>query len=289
MHGPYSALDAVGPAARDIEALWWVMLVGAALITALVGGLLFYAWTQRHAARQVSQRLWIVTGGLLFPLATLSVLLLFGLWTGERLLPHAREGVVTVEARGHQWWWEFTYRDASGRRLHTASELRIPAGRPIDVLVTSEDVIHSFWVPRLAGKLDGIPGHLSRLRIEAPAPGRYYGLCAEFCGIGHARNHFSVVAQEPAAFDAWLARLGAVRAPVDPAFARSCGTCHAVEAEVRSPAPNLALFGHREWPLVHPLTDPSFAARRAWLRDHGGQTATSADLDHLMNYLGSLR
>src|SRR5688500_2123581 len=121
---------------------------------------------------------------------TLAALTVYGLVIGERLLPRDAPDLVTVEAEGRQWAWTFRYADAPGRV--TDGILHIPAGRPVDVAITSADVLHSFWVPRLAGKLDAIPGHVNVLRIEAAAPGDFAGVSSEYNGPGYREHAFTV-------------------------------------------------------------------------------------------------
>ncbi|WP_237168488.1 cytochrome c oxidase subunit II [Paracoccus shandongensis] len=201
-----SALHPAGPAAALIATLWWVMLAGAAAILVLVLVLLALAFRRGggpSAGDSRGEAVWIKGLGLGFTMTVLAALTAWGLWIGERLLPRPGPGVVAVEAQGRQWAWRFTYPDAPGRV--TEGALHIPAGRPVDVRITSADVIHSFWVPRLAGKLDAIPGHVNVLRIQAWAPGEYAGLGAEFNGPGYRRHHFTVVAHDAAAWDAFLA------------------------------------------------------------------------------------
>jgi cytochrome c oxidase subunit 2 len=190
--GPLSTLHPSGPIAADIAWLWWAMLVGSVFITVFVLVLLVLAVGK---PRQVQARFWTHGLGLWFSMAILSSVLGAGLWVGERILPRD-DGAVTVQAHAFQWGWEFTHTGADAQEERTFDVLHIPAGQPVDVLITSEDVIHSFWVPQLAGKMDAIPGRTNRTRIEADAPGIYEGLCAEFCGVGHARMRFSVQAHE---------------------------------------------------------------------------------------------
>jgi cytochrome c oxidase subunit 2 len=173
------------------------MLVGAAAIFSLVCVLLLLAFRRRGAARAASANAWILGGGLVFPVATLSVLLAYGLIVGEQLLPRADPAALRIGAEARRWQWTFTQPGAAGP-IRTRDVLHIPAGRPIDVELTTRDVIHAFWVPRLAGKMDAIPGRRNVLRIEAHRPGIYHGLCAEFCGAGHARHGFRVVALDAA-------------------------------------------------------------------------------------------
>ncbi len=195
--GGYSTLDPAGPAAAAIAPLWWVMLGGATAIFTLVAALLLLAFRRRDAPPSVSARTWIVGGGLIFPIATLAALLAYGLIIGERLLPRANPATITVAAEASRWYWSFTQPGRAGS-IRTRDILHIPAGRPVDVELTTRDVIHAFWVPRLAGKMDAIPGRRNVLRIEAHQPGVYQGLCAEFCGAGHARHGFRVVAYDAA-------------------------------------------------------------------------------------------
>ena len=188
--GPLSALSPRGPVAAEIAWLWWAMLAGAAVLTVLVLALLTMGF---GAPRPARARVWIHGMGLWFSMAVLTAVLGAGLWVGERILPRD-DGAVTVHAHAWQWGWTFTHTGPDGAEVRSDNLLHIPAGQPVDVLVTAEDVIHSFWVPQLAGKLDAIPGRTNRARIVADAPGTYGGLCAEFCGLGHARMRFNVEA-----------------------------------------------------------------------------------------------
>jgi heme/copper-type cytochrome/quinol oxidase subunit 2 len=198
-----SAVHPAGPAARVIATLWWVLLGGSVLISLFVAGLIAWAWRRRPEAPGERQEKRFVVGlGLVFPMVVLAALLGYGLYLGERLLPRPGPDTVTVRAEGRQWAWRFGYHDAPGRE--TDGVLHIPAGRPVDVEITTADVIHSFWVPRLAGKLDALPGHVNVLRIEADAPGRYEGLGAEFNGQGYRGHRFTVVAHDAEGWQRFL-------------------------------------------------------------------------------------
>lgn len=138
---------------------------------------------------------WIVWGGLVMPGVLLSVLVGYALFTGERLLPKPiADTPMRVSAHGVMWQWQFSYPGIAGSA--TTATLHIPAGEPVDVVVTSGDVIHSFWVPRLAGKIDAIPGHQNVIRIQADRAGSYHGVCAEFCGARHTEMRFQIEAHE---------------------------------------------------------------------------------------------
>jgi cytochrome c oxidase subunit 2/cytochrome aa3-600 menaquinol oxidase subunit 2 len=204
--GRTSTLQTAGPAARVIADLWWVMLIGSVLIFGMVMVLLVLAFVRRRPAAEADEagqvRVWIIALGLGFPMVVLAVLLGFGLVIGERLLPRSGGDTVQVGAQGQRWVWTFTYDDAPGRV--TEDVLHIPAGRPVDVAVTTVDVIHSFWVPRLAGKLDAIPGRTNVLRIEADTPGDFQGLSAEFSGEGYTWFGFIVRAHDPTDWTAFI-------------------------------------------------------------------------------------
>lgn len=153
-------------------------------------------------ARRIQNR-WIIGGGLILPITSMGVLLAFGIPIGHRMLPLPVEGgqVLRIEVTGHQWWWQVKY---PGQGLEMRDELHIPAGQPVDLHLTSNDVIHSFWVPRLGGKLDMLPGRTNVLRLTADEPGIYHGQCAEFCGTAHAHMKFTVHAHAADDFAAWL-------------------------------------------------------------------------------------
>jgi cytochrome c oxidase subunit 2 len=267
--GPLSVLDAAGPSARAIAEVWWWMLGVACVVS--VGVVLAWLLALRrgrgalaapaagtvagtagdadadadadvhghaHADADADAdrtpaagRRWIIGGGIVLPTLAITALLVWGTPAGHHQLPW-RGGAapaLTVQATGHQWWWELHY---PGSGVSLRDELRLPAGRPVDVQTTSADVIHSFWVPRLGGKLDALPGQQRVLRLQADAPGVYLGQCAEFCGLGHARMPLRVVVMEPAAFDAWLAAAATAAA--------AAATSTAATAQDPAPAPGVA-------------------------------------------------
>jgi len=147
---------------------------------------------------------WIVSGGLVLPVVSIIGLLLAGVPLGQRMLPLPVPGHDTLEIHitAHRWWWEVAY---PGTGVVVRNEVHVPAGTPVDLHLTSQDVIHSFWVPRLGGKLDMFPGRTNVLRLEADRPGIYQGICSEYCGVGHAHMSFVVRAHAPDEFRAWLA------------------------------------------------------------------------------------
>jgi cytochrome c oxidase subunit 2 len=189
------------------------MLAGAVLILAGVMGTALFALVRRSTA--VNERAFLAAGGLAFPAVTLTALMVFALMQGDRLFAAPARDDVRVQVTARQWHWEFRYPDAPGGPRGSRDRLLVPAGRWIEVEVRGGDVIHSFWVPRLGGKIDAIPGHVNRIRLRAARPGVYTGQCSEFCGTGHAAMIFLVEAVAPEAYDDLVAALppATVRAP----------------------------------------------------------------------------
>ncbi len=184
------------------------MLAGAAVLFAMVMVLLAFAFLRPGSGTRVAPSRWLVGGGLVLPTVTLAPLLVYGLFTGERLLPHAeRSDAMRVDVIAEQWRWVIQYPEAEGGLRQSINVMHIPADRPIDVHITSTDVIHSFWVPRLAGKMDAIPGHVNVLRLVAAQAGAYHGVCAEFCGTGHTTMHMLVEAHAPEDYARALAEI----------------------------------------------------------------------------------
>lgn len=231
--GPQSALSPGGRNADTIFDLSLLLFIGAGLIFTGVMALAGYAVLARPE-RFPGVRVWVLGGGVLFPVVTLSALQVHEFAVARRLVTPGGPDTLRIEVTGRMWWWDVRYPDSG---IRTANEIVIPAGRPVEFVITTADVIHSFWVPSLAGKLDMIPGHVNRLTLVADRPGVYRGQCAEYCGAQHARMAFEVVAEPHERFDSWLAaqRQPAVE-PADPmlaagrdAFLRfGCDACHTV-------------------------------------------------------------
>jgi len=215
--GPQSMLDPAGPSAQAIAAVWWWMLGSATVVLlAVVCVWLLAMWRNRRVTALASDseaalsgQRWIVGGGIVLPVVAITALLVFGTSAGQHQLPlppgwpgATGPAGLRIDVTGQQWWWSLDY-PGSGVRLR--NELRLPVGRPVDLHVGSRDVIHSFWVPRLGGKLDAIPGRSGVVRLQADQPGIFRGQCAEFCGLNHAHMVMTVIAMPAAEFDAWLA------------------------------------------------------------------------------------
>lgn len=207
--GPLSALSPAGPGSEGIAHISWVMLIGFLLVWALVMLLAGYAVAHRRRGKAPIRSL-LIGGGLIFPSTVLLALLIYGIESGKALLPLPIAGAqqpYRVDVRAHQWWWEVRHTEL-GDGVRTVNEIHIPAGVPVDVHVSTEDVIHSFWAPRLGGKIDAIPGRTNIIRLQADQPGNYYGVCAEFCGSQHAHMQFVIHALEAAAWQDWADRQG---------------------------------------------------------------------------------
>lgn len=239
--GLQSALDPLGPAAREISVLWWVMFAGAVLIFALVLGALLYALYGRGGRERIAPMHLIVGGGIVLPVVTLSILVPFNVNVASDVATPATDEMLTIRVQGRQWWWDIEYDDAaSGVSFRTANELWLPLDRPVELILTSADVIHSLWLPRLAGKLDLIPGRTNRLVVEADTPGVFRGQCAEFCGMAHAKMSLYAVAVPPERYAQWAEKQqSAARRPRQQATregaglfrANGCPLCHAVRGQ----------------------------------------------------------
>lgn len=237
--GSQSALDPAGEEAGQIATLFWVMTIGGLAIWALVVGFSLYAarWKRNPVSEEAAGKV-ILWAGVVFPVAVLTALLGYALWLMPSLRPFAGgEGAsLRIEVVAGQFWWHVVYHRPDGESVVSANEIRLPVGERVEFSLTSADMIHSFWIPALGGKMDAIPGRVNRLSLLATRPGIYRGQCAEFCGTSHARMAFPAVAMEPGAFRAWLDARGAPSAGVDAEAAgrelflrEDCGTCHRVD------------------------------------------------------------
>ena len=218
--------------------LFWVMTISGSLIWLGVVGLLLLATRRRRAAlSEHSAGRIIFWGGAATPSLLLFALLGYALWLMPGLRPFARAGEppkLRIEVTGEQFWWRVAYRPTDGGApVLSANEIRLPVGERVEFLLRSSDVIHSFWIPSLGGKMDMIPGRVTRLSLMATKAGAYRGPCAEYCGTSHALMAFTAVAMEPQEFRRWLAARMAASPGVSSAgrelFLRhGCGACHRV-------------------------------------------------------------
>lgn len=203
--GPFSVIDPAGPHAQDIAWIWWGMFWFSVFIIILMSMLWWRGMSRDGTATaqadvQKKQNSWVLLGGIALPTGAITLLLAFGIPAGHRMLPFDGDDVVHIEVTAYQWFWEFYYPDTG---LSLIDEVHFPVDRPIHFHVSSEDVIHSFWIPRLGGKLDAIPGRVNVLRLEASQTGRFDGQCVEYCGVGHAYMDFVVEVHDADSYRNW--------------------------------------------------------------------------------------
>jgi cytochrome c oxidase subunit II len=263
--GIQSALDPAGSEAEAVATLFWAMVAGGGVIWLIVVGAVIYASRlKKQPMSDIGASRVIFFGGVAFPVVVLAFLLAYAVWLMPAMRPWfggEGEGLRRIEVTAEQYWWRVRYLDSTGGVIReTANEVHMPTGERVLFLLKAKDVIHSFWIPSIGGKMDAIPGRTNSLQLQATRPGTYRGVCAEFCGTAHALMAFSVEAMEPQAFEDWLA----VRPADAPAagiatvstgqphglnlFLRhGCGSCHAIEGTPADGAigPSLTAFGAR--------------------------------------------
>lgn len=253
-----SMLHPAGPAAGEIAWLWWFLLAVCTAVFVAVLVLLALAIRrrpgvapgERPAAPPLSNRFIVVTG-ILIPAVILTVILLVSVRTQVALsMP---DSALTIRVVGHMWWWEVHYPDQG---IEIANELYIPVGEPVRVELVSADVIHSFWVPNLQGKMDLLPDKTNVTWLLSERPGTFRGQCAEYCGIQHALMAFVVVALPRDEFDAWIAErqsppeveeTDSIRRGREVFFGSACHNCHAIAGSeaVGLRGPDLTHLGNR--------------------------------------------
>jgi cytochrome c oxidase subunit II len=241
-----SMLDAHGTGAAIISQEWWILFAAAAAIFVLVVVLMFWAVMRQRGKQFGDMRdmpaeahagggtRWIWLGGIAMPLVVL--LGVFALTVTDIRALEAPPGkeVAAIRINGHRWWWEVEYPDMG---ISTANQIYVPVGQAVKIELTSNDVIHSFWVPQLQFKRDLIPGQTNTIWLQADKPGVYRGLCAEYCGLQHAQMNFMVVALYPREYEQWVAHEGSDAAkPSEPLakagqqvfLGKGCMYCHTV-------------------------------------------------------------
>src|SRR4051794_20295670 len=285
------------------------MLGGAAIGFASIVVLLVLGWTRRNrpglpggSTSERTETGLVVLLGVVIPIAVLLALFVYADVFVMRSTAAPRPGstAMTIDVVGHQWFWEVRYR---GTDAVTANEIHIPVRTRVDVVATTADVIHSFWLPELNRKIDMIPGRENRVLLEADRPGRYRGQCSEFCGLQHAHMAVAVVAQPPAAFRRWLAdqkRPATAAGAGSAVFAsESCASCHTIRgtAATGTVGPDLTHIASRQTlaALALPNT-PDYL--RAWVDDPARfkpgtrmpkAPLTAKQLDEVVAYLEQLK
>lgn len=281
--GPLSVLHPAGSSAASLARLGWFVIALMFVITAVMGALLLVAALRRrgqlteHARYDVGGGTgWVLIGGALVPVVVLAGLYVLTL-TALRTIPaETTDAEVHIDVAARQWWWDITYRDSlGGIHFRTANELHIPVGRTVRVTLRSLDVNHSFWVPRLHGKVDAIPGRTNTIILNATEPGVYAGECAEYCGAQHALMRLLVIAQPPEAYAAWAAAQARPAREPTADLAREgygafmsgpCSLCHEIAG---TPArgrtgPDLTHFGSRRTIAAASLENDA-PNLRAWI------------------------
>jgi len=319
--GAHDALLTAGPQAARIGELWnLTVFICTAVFCAVLIGLVFALWRSgraredgppdlssvgRHERGPYLSVLWSVAVSI----ALLLVLIVASVVTDRALARASLDNAVKIDVTGHQWWWELSYRgDSPSDNFNAVNELHVPVGRPVVLRLKADDVIHSLWVPSLAGKKDLIPGRTATMSFRADRPGRYRGQCAEFCGYQHAFMAFEVIADPPAQYDAWAATQrqpapepadATARRGRDVFLGSTCIMCHAIEGTVAAArkGPDLSHVGGRSTIAAGTLPNrPAELAR--WIANphdfkpgvNMPATALSSDdMNALVAYLGSLQ
>ena len=287
---PPSILDTAGPIAASEGFVFWTILIIATIVFVVVEAILIFFIIRYRgrpgasAPRQVHGNTTVEIIWTVLPALFLIVVLIFTVRGLFEVAPDARPSGVTVdvEAIGHQWWWEFYYPQY---HITTADSMMVPVGTTIHVTLYSNNVIHSFWVPQITGKTDVVPGHLN------DKPGKYLGICAEYCGTQHANMRFEVVATSADAFQTWVSTqqqaaakpTGGLAADGAKIFANQCTACHGiVGVNLKSEddphttcdnpntacliGPNLTHFGSRDF-IAGGVLENNPANLAKWLKD----------------------
>ena len=316
------ALDPRGPAATEIARIWWLLFWTAVVVSVVVYVLLGYALRRartpaqpdevEHLTPEASARLegratgFVLIGGGLIPALILIVATVLTL-TGLAVFDRPPDGVEhTIVVRGHMFWWEVEYPDHG---VVTANEIHVPVGQSVRIELESADVIHSFWVPQIHGKMEMIPGKTNVIYMRADEAGTYFGKCAEFCGRQHANMEFLFIAEEPDAFEAWLERQAAdASEPADAIAERGrdvfvaspCALCHTIRGVSDAAAeagPDLTHLASRRTLAARTLTNVR-GNLAGWILDPQGVKPGNRmpavhlepdDLHALLAYLEGLR
>lgn len=257
-------LDPKGPvASRESGIAWFIFALAAFIFVVVIGALLYNIIRFRNRpgapdARQIHGNTSIEIAWTVIPSVVLFVVLVITVVNLFALAQPSAPNTLTIKVIGHQWWWEFQYPD---QHIVTADEMHVPAGTVVHLDLSSDNVIHSVWIPQLTGKTDDIPGHNNTMWFKADTAGKYRGECTEFCGTQHAHMDFMVFADSPSAYNTWVQQqqtnalqptAGSQAAAGLKVFNNAgCTGCHAINGTTsNSPGivrigPNLTHFGSR--------------------------------------------
>ena len=310
---PQDALDPQGPFADKTFKLAMPVFAVAGVVFVLVEGLVLYSafkFRRRSDDESPVQVHGNVKAEIGWTIAPAVVLVIIGIFTVGSIIDLDRvpkgADVLKVDVTGPQWWWEYNYPD---QKVVTANELHIPTGTNVAITLRSKDVIHSFWPPKLAGKIDVIPNRENHMTINADHPGTYYGQCAEFCGISHANMRLQVIAHEPAEFARWVKANAAP--PEEPPQddpdavagqglfrAKGCASCHAIKGfAAGAVGPDLTHLQQRKV-FAGALFELNEKNLRRWLRNPPGEkpgsimpnlNLTEEEITSLIAYLDTLK
>lgn len=306
--GAQHALDPVSGEAAFISNLSWLLYGGATLIFVTVMALAAYAIFGPRGHNPLAHRGLIIGGGIVFPVVTLTALMIYAFVGAPNLLLRG-EPELRIEVTGEQFWWRVRYLDAQGKaQFETANEIVIPEGITVAFHLRTADVIHSFWVPNLHGKLDMIPGHPKTMHVHAERTGQYRGQCAEYCGTQHAKMAFVVEVVAADVFEQWRrAQSNEARAPDTPLLQRGrevfltsgCATCHTVRGTSMNGTlgPDLTHVGSRRT-IGAGLLPNGIGALGGWIADSQAlkpgnrmpafNSLPAADLHAVAAYMASL-
>jgi cytochrome c oxidase subunit 2 len=321
--GIHNALNPTGPQAQNLSRLWWLFFIVCSIVFVIVMIALLLSLRNRTGEPQVEtapvieppleqerKRRNVVISAITITVIILFVFLIASFSAGRSMTAELEhKNGLNVELTGHQWWWEVRYDDVDASNIFTtANEIHIPVGVPVTFSLKAADVIHSFWVPNLAGKKDLIPGKINTIWLQADKPGVYRGQCAEYCGLQHARMALWIVAEPQEQFNAW--RQNQTQTSVTPAsdsqkrgqqvfLTSTCVMCHAING---TPAgsnigPNLTHVASRNMIAAATLVNTREHLAQ-WIKDSqqykpGNRmpqnNLSDADLQSLVDYLQSLK
>lgn len=309
-----STLAGHGPAAQRIARLSWLMSILFLVVSLIMWILIAWGFAKRRGTLAEHEpidssggEMWIAIGGMVVPFIILTVIFVLGLNLLTDFPIHGMHNAMTAGAQemmkpeiritGHMWWWQIDYlNDDVSKQFTTANELHLPAGRPVDIQVVTDDVMHSLWIPALHGKVDLIPGMSNYIRLEGSEPGTYEGQCAEYCGAEHARMRVIAIVQDPDAYSLWLSRQREPASePTTPEASAGeqlflggpCSMCHSIRGTGAggTVAPDLTHLASREYIAANSYPN-NIAYLEAWIT-HAQSLKPECQMPNLTQFSGT--